>query len=137
MITYMKTICIFFLVSIFTMFTHAEDICATGKITYKSGANNIVSEVEMCKNEYSQFYSKKCSDGCDFAKALKENKDLEVTDSVVGSPGGQICALLKFQSFIVEIEFNGAKSKNLDLCFNKDKSAFVSTGFLRDLAGDL
>lgn len=111
--------------------------CGTAKLNYKVGKEIISEDVEICKNEYSQFYAKKCADGCEFTKALKKQNDLELEDSTVGSPGGQICQHLGFESRIVEVEFKKIKTPHVDLCFGKDKASFVSTGFLRDLQGSL
>lgn len=128
-----------FLIILFSLAAMAEpdSECGTAKLNYKDGKETISEEVEICKNEYSQFYAKKCADGCVFLKALKKKSDIELEDSVIGSPGGQICQQLGFESRIVEVEFKNTKTKYVDLCFDKDKKAFVSTGFLRDLKGDL
>ena len=117
-----------------SLFANESDNCGPAKISYKAGGKVTSLNVEVCKNQYGQYYSKKCADGCEFAKALKAKK-VEVEDAMVGSPGGQICNELNFKSRIVDIEFQGKKTPYVDLCFNADLSNFVSTGFLRDLQG--
>ncbi|AZZ38122.1 hypothetical protein CIK05_15375 [Bdellovibrio sp. qaytius] len=117
--------------------TASADDCGTGKLNYKNKNIAVSEEVEICKNEYSQFYAKKCANGCEFTKALKQQTEVEVEDATVGSPGGQICQELGFDSRLVEVEFKKTKTPHVDLCFGKDKDSFVSTGFLRDLKGSL
>lgn len=131
----MKIIVNFFIMCFsISLFAAGTDECGLAKISYKAGGKVTSFEAEVCKNEYSQYYSKKCADGCDFAKALK-TKNIEIEDAMIGSPGGQICNELNFKSRIVDIEFKGKKTSYIDLCFNADQTNFVSTGFLRDLQG--
>lgn len=135
----MKTIAgfLFILLSAFAAFAADTSNCTTGKIFSKKEKNTVTATTEICQNEYSQFFAKNCADGCEFLKALKNHGQVDVEDATVGSPGGQICIELGFEAQIVEIDFKGRKISNVDLCFNKDRSSFVSTGFLRDLEGDL
>lgn len=116
-----------------SLFAAEADDCGPAKISYKVGGKITTLDVEICKNEYSQIYSNKCADGCDFKKALKAQKKIAVEDATIGSPGGQICNELNFKSRIVEVEFKGKKTPYVDLCFTADQSNFVSTGFLSDL----
>ena len=111
--------------------------CGAAKLNYKNGKVSVSADVEICKNEYSQFYAKKCADGCEFIKALKKQNDIELEDSTVGSPGGQICQQLGFESRLVEVEFKKIKTPHVDLCFGDDEDSFISSGFLRDLQGSL
>lgn len=136
---HMKTISTFFVLFSIAISTFAGDKsdCSSGKIFFKAGKEKSGITLEICQNDYSQFYAKKCADGCDFLKALKAKNDIEIEDATIGSPGGQICAELGFDASIVDIEFQGSTIKNIDLCFSKDKTSFVSTGFLRDLKGSL
>lgn len=122
---------------LFSINVLADSECGPGKLHYKKGKEVTAESVEICRNEYSQFYAKKCAEGCEFLKALKGEEDTDVQDATIGSPGGQICQALGFESRIVEIEFEKEKTPNVDLCFGKDKASFVSTGFLRDLKGSL
>lgn len=138
-IRYMKTLAVslFIFLSAVSIFAAENSRCESGKISYKIKNDIRVLEVEICQNDYGQIYSKRCSDGCVFLKAIKTSGEPEVTDAVVGSPGGQICNELGFESYIADIEFKNSKIKNIDLCFSKTKFDFVSTGFLRDLAGSV
>lgn len=132
-----KLIGLIFILFSSSAFAEVTSNCGSGKVSYKNGKETFSEDVEICKNEYSQFYAKKCADGCEFAKALKQESDLELDDSTIGSPGGQICLALGFESRLVEVEFNKTKTPHVDLCYGKDKKSFVSTGFLRDLKGSL
>ena len=138
-IKYMKTMTGFLFI-LFTAFTAiaADSLnCAEGKITTKTRTNTVTVVANLCQNEYGQFFAKQCADGCEFSKALKSQGQVDVQDAVVGSPGGQICSELGFDAEIADIEFKGKKTLNVDLCFTKNRSSYVSTGFLRDLEGDL
>jgi hypothetical protein len=130
-----KLLGIFIILSSLTVM--AESDCGAGKLLYKNEKENVSEDVEICKNEYGQFYAKKCEDGCEFAKALKKQDDVELQDTTVGSPGGQICNQLGFESRLVEVEYKKSKTPHVDLCFGKEKASFVSSGFLRDLKGSL
>lgn len=135
----MKTLAVYLFIFLSAVSTFAAENsqCESGKTSYKVKNDLRVIETEICQNDYGQFYSKKCSDGCEFLKAIKSSGEPEVKDAIVGSPGGQICNELGFESYIADIEFKKSKIKNIDLCFNKTLSDFVSTGFLRDLAGSV
>lgn len=135
----MKTIAgfLFILFASFAAFAGDTSNCAAGKIISKKEKNIVTTTAEICQNEYSQFFTKNCADGCEFSKALSKHGQVDIEDATVGSPGGQICKELGFEAQIVEIEFRDKKNSNVDVCFSKDKSSFVSTGFLRDLEGDL
>lgn len=135
----MKKMALFLFILFSTLAVFAADTsnCGEGKITTKTKTNTVTVAANLCQNEYGQFFAKKCADGCEFLKALKSQGEIDLQDAVVGSPGGQICQELGFEAEISEIEFKGKKTQNVDLCVNKDRSSYVSTGFLRDLAGDL
>lgn len=117
-----------------TAMAEAKPDCGPAKLHYKIKKEVFADEVEICKNEYSQFYAKKCADGCEFKAALKEKNDFDL-EAEVGSPGGQICQELGLESRIVEVEFKDKRTPHVDICYGKDKTHFVSTGFLRDLLG--
>lgn len=138
-IKYMKTVTGFLFILFTALTTSAADTsnCAEGKMTTKTKTNTVTAVANLCQNEYGQFFEKNCADGCEFAKALKSRGEVDIQDAVVGSPGGQICKELGFNAEMVDIEFKGKKIQNVDLCFTKDKFSYVSTGFLRDLEGDL
>ncbi len=120
--------------------THAEKIpgCENVQISYKLKNQDYKIDAEVCTNIYNQYYSKNCSDGCEFRKALINKKDLKIPRyEGFGTPGWSVCSQLGYQQHRVKFYFNGKNVNNLSLCFNENKDKFVSQMFLFDLTGEL
>lgn len=130
--------CLFFFGTVHA--THAEGEipgCENVQISYKLNNQIYKIDAEVCTNIYNQYYSKNCSDGCEFREAIINNKSFNIPSyNGVGTPGWNVCSQLGYRAYIVEFDFHGKNVKNLGLCFNKSKDGFVSTGFLSDLANE-
>lgn len=110
----------------------SEVVCDTAEISHKI-KNKVTSiSAEVCTNQYGQFFSSNCKDGCEF-KTKIANYFTVLKNNNYGTPGSGVCSKIGYTSYISEIKFKGNLTKNIDLCFGSEAKTFVSTGFLADL----
>ena len=118
----------------FISIANAEKIsCEKIEITYKLSNQINKINADVCTNSYGQYYSKNCTEGCEFKEALGNNKNIKISTDGMGSPGARVCSQLGYRSYRVEFIFKGKSVKNLSLCFSESKESFVSAAFLADL----
>lgn len=105
--------------------------CGQGVVKYKLKNNIHAFKMDICTNQYNQFFTRNCQDGCVFKTALANTKTNIKSEN--GNPGAQLCKQLGFTHYTSEINFNSRATQNIGLCFSPDQTSFVSNAFLADL----